>query len=41
MLLAEKKKSGECDPAIETHIEGDFEGWEGETIYKLSNGQIW
>ena len=26
---------------IETHIEGDFEGWEGETIFKLGNGQIW
>lgn len=26
---------------IESHIEGDFEGWEGETIFKLDNGQIW
>ena len=26
---------------IESHIDGDFEGWEGETIFKLSNGQIW
>lgn len=26
---------------IETKIEGDFEGWEGETIFKLDNGQIW
>lgn len=41
LLLAEKKKSSECDPAIETRIDGDFKGWEGETIYKLSNGQIW
>jgi hypothetical protein len=41
LLLAEKKKSGGCDPAIETQIDGDFEGWEGETIYKLRNGQIW
>ncbi|MGA8087665.1 MAG: hypothetical protein WCA10_10185 [Terracidiphilus sp.] len=30
-----------CTPAIETTIDGDFEGWEGETIFKLSNGQIW
>jgi hypothetical protein len=26
---------------IETCIEGEFEGWEGETIFKLCNGQIW
>lgn len=26
---------------IETCIEGDFEGWEGETIFKLCNSQIW
>ena len=27
--------------AIESQIEGDFEGWDGETIFKLANGQIW
>lgn len=26
---------------IETQIDGAFEGWEGETIVKLMNGQIW
>jgi hypothetical protein len=26
---------------IESQIEGDFEGWDGETIFKLNNGQIW
>lgn len=26
---------------IESKIDGDFEGWEGETIFKLLNGQIW
>ena len=26
---------------IESVIDGDFEGWEGETIFKLGNGQIW
>jgi hypothetical protein len=41
LLLAEKKKSNECDPAIETQIDGDFKGWTGETLYKLRNGQIW
>lgn len=26
---------------IETQIDGDFEGWEGETIFKLMDGSIW
>lgn len=26
---------------IETQISGNFEGWEGDTIFKLMNGQIW
>jgi hypothetical protein len=26
---------------IESRIDGDFEGWEGDTIFKLQNGQIW
>jgi hypothetical protein len=30
-----------CSPAIETRIAGDIEGWEGETVFKLDNGQIW
>jgi hypothetical protein len=25
----------------ESQIDGDFDGWEGETIIKLMNGQIW
>jgi len=32
---------GGCSPAIETSINGDFNGWDGETIWKLDNGQIW
>lgn len=27
--------------AIETKVDGEFNGWEGETIVKLMNGQIW
>jgi hypothetical protein len=27
--------------AVETQIDGDFEGWDGETVVKLMNGQIW
>ena len=26
---------------IESQIEGEFKGWEGDTIFKLTNGQIW
>lgn len=26
---------------IESRIDGEFTGWEGETIFKLQNGQIW
>jgi hypothetical protein len=27
--------------AIESKIDGEFNGWNGETIFKLTNGQIW
>jgi hypothetical protein len=26
---------------IESNISGSFEGWKGETIFKLMNGEIW
>jgi len=26
---------------IESQVDGEFSGWEGETIVKLMNGQIW
>lgn len=26
---------------IESRIDGEFTGWEGETIFKLANGQVW
>ena len=26
---------------IESQINGDFKGWEGETEYQLTNGQVW
>lgn len=32
---------GAAEAVIETQIEDEFEGWEGETIVKLMNGQIW
>ncbi len=30
-----------CSPAIETTVSGEIEGWSGDTIFKLDNGQIW
>lgn len=39
--------SGRASPSssqtsfIESQIDGDFNGWEGDTIYKLMNGQVW
>ena len=29
------------EPVIESRVDGEFEGWEGETIVKLANGQVW
>lgn len=29
------------DEVIESRIDGEFSGWEGETIFKLTNGQVW
>ena len=26
---------------IESRIDGEFQGWEGETVYNLVNGQVW
>jgi|SRR3989339_111894 len=26
---------------IESYIEGTFKGWDGNTTYKLTNGQVW
>lgn len=34
-------QSAACARAIESQIDGTFEGWSGETIFKLTNGQIW
>jgi len=26
---------------VESRIDGEFEGWDGETVFRLQNGQIW
>ena len=35
------KGTGTTPSVIETQVDGEFNGWEGETIVKLMNGQIW
>jgi hypothetical protein len=34
-------KTSSTPDSIETQIDDTFNGWDGETIFKLSNGQIW
>lgn len=34
-------QSGTTQGVIESRIDGEFSGWEGETIFKLQNGQVW
>jgi hypothetical protein len=29
------------EAAVESRIDGDFDGWEGATVFRLENGQIW
>jgi hypothetical protein len=26
---------------IRSRVDGDFNGWEGDTVVKLENGQVW
>lgn len=32
---------GVAPAVIETKMDGEFTGWEGTTVFKLANGQIW
>jgi hypothetical protein len=38
---ATAKETLKTPDVVESQIEGDFKGWDGETIFKLTNGQIW
>lgn len=40
-MIVELLSSSASGEVIETCIEGEFEGWSGETIFLLCNGQIW
>ena len=35
------RPSNSCNPAIESTLAGEFNGWDGDTVFKLENGQIW
>lgn len=35
------KKGTVSGDVIESQINGTFKGWDGETVFKLTNGQIW
>jgi len=39
--LPSQGRKSDCVPAVESTIAGDFNGWDGETMFKLDNGQIW
>ena len=40
-LFATKPAAVPAASVVETQVDGEFNGWEGETIIKLMNGQIW
>lgn len=40
-MLSVITNSNNSGDVIESSIDGDFEGWDGDTIFKLTNGQIW
>jgi hypothetical protein len=40
--LAQPARSAtSCERTVKTHIDGDFNGWEGETVYEMDDGTIW
>jgi hypothetical protein len=40
-VFCQRRQNARSFARFEAEIDGDFEGWEGETIVKLTNGQIW
>ena len=41
VTILKNRSSSNSGDVIESTIEGEFNGWDGETIFKLDNGQIW
>jgi hypothetical protein len=39
-LIKDRKQAG-CGQPIESRVSGEFEGWDGNTVVELQNGQIW
>jgi hypothetical protein len=39
--VGESTKTNGTPDVIESEIDGEFHGWDGETVFKLANGQIW
>lgn len=39
--LKNQKGDNSCSDSIESQIDGSFKGWDGETVFKLTNGQVW
>jgi hypothetical protein len=40
-LISSGSQTENTSTSMESQIDGEFEGFEGETIIKLTNGQIW
>jgi len=38
---SEEVRQASKDVDIRSRIKGDFNGWSGETIFRLENGQVW
>ena len=41
LATASNDEHSAAEPMIESRIDGDFDGWVGDTVFKLQNGQIW
>ncbi|MBI2516046.1 MAG: hypothetical protein HYV95_03955 [Opitutae bacterium] len=41
ITLKQTEEKPDKAEAFETHIAGDFDGWSGNTTFKLENGQVW
>lgn len=41
IVVDKVNKQAQATSVIETQIDGEFKGWDGDTIFKLANGQIW
>lgn len=36
-----QSQHAEAQSVIESQVNGEFEGWDGETVVRLMNGQVW